>query len=64
MVTLQIVASNLFHILIELENMLQDPQDDGDAWISVEVPPEIVLYSDYGRGEAWARLRNAVRGKS
>ena len=48
----------------ELENMLQDPQADGDAWISVEAPPEIILHSDYARGEAWARLRNAVRGKS
>ena len=45
----------------ELENMLEDPQEDGDAWVSVEVAPEIVLSSDYDRGDAWARLRNAVR---
>jgi hypothetical protein len=46
----------------EIENMLADPQGDGDAWISVEIPPDLVLNSDYCRGDAWARLRNAVRG--
>eukprot|EP00980_Cylindrotheca_fusiformis_P018646 scaffold6200_cov118-Cylindrotheca_fusiformis.AAC.8 len=45
----------------ELENMLVDPQEDGDAWVSVEVPPEIVMSCDYDRGDCWARLRNAVR---
>lgn len=45
----------------ELENMLEDPQDDGDAWVSVEVSPEYILSSEYDRGDAWARLRNAVR---
>jgi hypothetical protein len=45
----------------ELENMLEDPQDDGDAWISLEIPPEIILNSQWSRGEAWAKLRNTVR---
>lgn len=45
----------------ELDNMLEDPQDDGDAWVSVEVPPEIVMSCEYDRGDCWARLRNAVR---
>jgi putative AlgH/UPF0301 family transcriptional regulator len=45
----------------ELENMLEDPQGDGDAWVSVEVPSEIVLSCDYARGDCWARLRNAIR---
>jgi hypothetical protein len=45
----------------ELENMLEDPQDDGDAWVSLEIPPEIILNSQWSRGEAWAKLRNTVR---
>jgi len=45
----------------ELENMLGDVQSDGDAWTSLEVPPEIVLDSTYDRGNAWSRLRNHVR---
>jgi putative AlgH/UPF0301 family transcriptional regulator len=45
----------------ELESMLDSQTDANDAWISVEVPPEMVLNSDYDRGEAWARLRNAVK---
>jgi hypothetical protein len=45
----------------ELEDMLNVTYQDGDAWISVQVPPELVLRNDYRRGEAWARLRNAIR---
>ncbi|KAG7357467.1 ACR COG1678 domain containing protein [Nitzschia inconspicua] len=45
----------------ELEDMLEVKYEDGDCWTSVEVPPELVLSSEYDRGEAWARLRNAVR---
>jgi hypothetical protein len=44
----------------EMEDMLED-DEDGDAWVSVEVPPEMVLNWDYGRGECWKQLRNAVR---
>eukprot|EP00980_Cylindrotheca_fusiformis_P018645 scaffold6200_cov118-Cylindrotheca_fusiformis.AAC.7 len=45
----------------ELLSMLVDPENGADAWTSVEVPPEIVMSCDYGRGDCWARLRNAVR---
>lgn len=45
----------------ELEDMLGIAHQDGDAWTSVEVPPEIVLDSGYDRGDAWSRIRNAVR---
>lgn len=44
----------------ELEEMLEN-EEDGDAWISVEVPAEMVLRWDWGRGECWKQLRNAVR---
>ena len=47
----------------ELESMLNTQTEKTDAWIAVEVPPEMVLNSNYDRGEAWARLRNAVREK-
>jgi hypothetical protein len=46
----------------ELEDMLEIIHEDGDGWTSVEVPPEIVLGSDYGKGEVWSRLRNIIRG--
>ncbi|KAL3917243.1 MAG: hypothetical protein SGARI_007762 [Bacillariaceae sp.] len=45
----------------ELEDMLEVKHEDGDCWTSVEIPPELVLDSNYDRGELWARLRNAVR---
>lgn len=45
----------------ELEDMLEIIHEDGDGWTSVEVPPEMVLDSDYDKGEAWSRLRNAIR---
>jgi hypothetical protein len=44
----------------ELEDMLED-EEDGDAWISLQVPAEMVLRGDWGRGECWRQLRNAVR---
>ena len=44
----------------ELENMLEAHQTESDGWVAVEVPPELVLSSDYDRGDAWARLRNAI----
>ncbi|CAJ1947863.1 unnamed protein product [Cylindrotheca closterium] len=45
----------------ELETMLVDSESDGDPWVSVEIPSDMVLSSEYDRGEAWARLRNLVR---
>mmetsp|Transcript_241 Transcript_241/g.546 ORF Transcript_241/g.546 Transcript_241/m.546 type:complete len:273 (-) Transcript_241:1633-2451(-) len=47
----------------ELEDMLEVIQEDGDGWTSVEVPPEMVLDSDYDKGEAWSILRNAIWSK-
>lgn len=44
----------------ELEQMFDD-EEDGDGWMSVEaLDPELVLSSDWDRGELWRRLRNAV----
>jgi Uncharacterized ACR, COG1678 len=45
----------------ELEQMLEVRHKDGDAWTSVEVPKNTVLSNDYDRGDAWSRLRNAIR---
>jgi len=47
----------------ELEDMLAIIHEDGDGWKSVEVPPEMVLNSDYDKSEAWSKLRNAVWGQ-
>mmetsp|Transcript_15561 Transcript_15561/g.35676 ORF Transcript_15561/g.35676 Transcript_15561/m.35676 type:complete len:329 (-) Transcript_15561:149-1135(-) len=47
----------------ELEDMLDVIHEDGDGWTSVEVPPEMVLNSDYDKGDAWSKLRNAIRGQ-
>jgi len=47
----------------ELDEMLENREDESTQWASVEVPPDFVLNSDWGRGEAWARLRNAIREK-
>ncbi|KAL3933363.1 MAG: hypothetical protein SGBAC_010432 [Bacillariaceae sp.] len=58
-------AKFFFHFLEfteqELENMLVDSESDGDGWVSVEIPSNMVLSSEYDRGDAWARLRNVVR---
>lgn len=45
----------------ELEKMLAEGDDEGDAWMSLEVEPEIILDSTWDRGEAWTRLRNAIK---
>lgn len=45
----------------ELDEMLENREDESTQWVSVEVPPDFVLNSQWERGEAWARLRNAVR---
>jgi len=44
----------------ELGNMFAGTED-GDEWVSVEVPPEFVLDSDYERGQLWSKLRNNIR---
>lgn len=46
----------------ELEQLLEIKHDDGDAWTSVEIPKNLIL-SNYDRGDAWSRLRNAVRNQ-
>lgn len=43
----------------EIEDLL-DSEEDGDAWVSVEVDPDFVLSAEYDRGDAWAKLRNSV----
>jgi hypothetical protein len=43
----------------ELEDLLKS-NEDGDCWVSVEVSADIVLDSDWDRGDAWQRLRNSV----
>lgn len=45
----------------ELDEMLDNRDDTSTQWVSVEVPPGLVLNSEWERGEAWAKLRNAVR---
>jgi hypothetical protein len=45
----------------ELDEMLGNREDENTQWVSVEVPPDFVLNNTWDRGEAWARLRNAIR---
>ena len=40
----------------ELDNMFAGTEDR-DAWMSLEIPPEYVLNSDYGRSDLWSKLR-------
>mmetsp|Transcript_39412 Transcript_39412/g.94803 ORF Transcript_39412/g.94803 Transcript_39412/m.94803 type:complete len:270 (+) Transcript_39412:81-890(+) len=44
----------------ELDDMFSGAED-GDAWVSLEIPAEYVLNSDYDRGQLWYRLRNNIR---
>lgn len=46
----------------ELDNMFAGAED-GDTWVSVEIPPDYVLNSDYTRGQLWSKLRNSIREK-
>jgi len=41
---------------MELELMLQATDSEGDAWFSVEVSPDMILGSEYSRGDAWKYL--------
>lgn len=43
----------------ELEDLL-DSVEDGDAWVSLEVPAEFCLNPDFDRGDAWSALRNTI----
>jgi hypothetical protein len=44
----------------ELEDIINVEEDD-DGWVSVQVPPEMVLSDCNDRGECWKQLRNAIR---
>lgn len=44
----------------ELDEMLEGVDADGDAWMSVEVPSE-VIFADWNRGDCWRYLRNSIR---
>lgn len=41
----------------ELEDLLEDVEE-GDGWISLQIPPAMVLNGDYDNGDCWKRLRN------
>ena len=46
----------------ELKTILTETDtDDGDAWVSLEVPTSLVLNNDFDRGEAWSYLRNRIK---
>ena len=45
---------------MELDDMFAGTEE-GDEWVSLEIPTEYVLDSDYGRGELWYKLRNNIR---
>ena len=44
----------------ELNEMLDNREEESTQWVSVEVPSDFVLNSEWERGEAWSRLRNAI----
>lgn len=44
----------------ELEDIISVQEDD-DAWLSVQLPPEMVLCDFIDRGDCWKQLRNAMR---
>jgi len=46
---------------MELELMLQATDSEGDAWFSVEVSPDMILGSEYSRGDAWKYLRRQLK---
>jgi hypothetical protein len=45
---------------LEIDDMFATVED-GDAWVSLEVPSEYVLDSDLDRGAMWSKLRNKIR---
>ena len=44
----------------QLDNMFAG-EEDGDTWVSLEIPPDYILNSDYDRGQLWSKLRNKIR---
>lgn len=44
----------------ELEDLL-DSVEEGDAWVSLEVPADFCLNPDFDRGDAWSLLRNTIQ---
>ncbi|KAL7531448.1 hypothetical protein ACHAXR_004054 [Thalassiosira sp. AJA248-18] len=44
----------------ELDDMFSGTED-GDKWVSLEIPTEYILASHYDRGDLWAKLRNSIR---
>lgn len=44
-----------------LRSMLAQTDSDGDAWISAEIPVDLVLDSDLDKGEAWRGLRRKLK---
>jgi hypothetical protein len=47
----------------EIDNMFAGVED-GDAWVSCEVPTEYILDSNHDRGQLWSKLRNEIRNIS
>lgn len=45
----------------QLDDMFHGTEE-GDMWMSLEVPTEYILNSDYSRGQLWAKLRNQSQG--
>ena len=45
----------------ELNSMIRDEDSEGDAWIAVEAPVDMILDSNLDRGDAWRSLRNQLK---
>lgn len=48
----------------ELRSLLGQTDADGDAWISAEVPIDLVLDSDLDQGDAWRALRRILKNSA
>jgi len=46
---------------VVLNNMLSQIDGDGDAWISAEIPVDLILDSDLNKSEAWRGLRRQLK---
>ena len=51
----------LIEPLLIVSPTICETDTDGDAWVSLEVLPSMVLNNDFDRGEAWSYLRNRIR---
>ena len=47
----------------QLEEMLDEVDSEGDAWVSISASPELILDSDLDRGEMWKYVRNRISQK-